>query len=499
MMTQLSKMVGVLLVLFFAIKGAAQENLFLNRAYWKANPSIAHIEKDIAAGNNVTELNSAMFDAVCYALMEKTDNATIKYLLSKKGNAVDKITHDGRTYIFWAAYRDNLELMQYLVDNGAKANIEDSHGYSVMNFAAVTGQTNPKLYDFLLVNEADVHAKNHDGANALLLVAPFAKDFSLLDYFVKKGLDIKSTDRNDNGIFHYAAKGGHIPLLKILVKKGLPYKTINKKGGNAMLMASQGTRNFQNNLQTYQYLEGLGIKANVTDDEGRNPLHAIAYRNEDLAILKYFIEKGADVNQQDDGGDSPFMNAANNNTLEVVKFLFESVKDSNAKAKNGRSALAMAVNRNSADVVEFLLQKGADINTKDKKGNTLAYYLLNTYNAKKPEVFEQKLSLLQKNGLVLTELQHNKNTLYHLAVEENNLNLLQRLEEFNLDINAKNSDGNTALHLAAMKATDDSILKYLIEKGADKTAKTDFEESVYDLASENEFLVKHQVGLEFLK
>ncbi|MFT6934967.1 MAG: hypothetical protein ACJAUQ_001359, partial [Maribacter sp.] len=34
---------------------------------------------------------------------------------------------------------------------------------------------------------------------------------------------------------------------------------------------------------------------------------------------------------------------------------------------------------------------------------------------------------------------------------------------------------------------------------ADKTAKTDFEESVYDLASENELLAKHKVALEFLK
>jgi ankyrin repeat protein len=63
--------------------------------------------------------------------------------------------------ILWAVYRENLERMQYLVDNGAKVNIEDSHGYSIMNFAAVTGQTNTKLFDFLLVNEADIHAKKY--------------------------------------------------------------------------------------------------------------------------------------------------------------------------------------------------------------------------------------------------------------------------------------------------------------------------------------------------
>jgi hypothetical protein len=61
---------------------------------------------------------------------EKDRQQHYKYLLSQKGNAVDKITHDSRTYIFWVAYRDNLELMQYVVDNGGKANIEDIHRYS---------------------------------------------------------------------------------------------------------------------------------------------------------------------------------------------------------------------------------------------------------------------------------------------------------------------------------------------------------------------------------
>jgi hypothetical protein len=99
-----------------------------------------------------------MFDAVCYA-QGKDRQRHYKISFEQKGERVDKITHDSRTYIFWAVYRDNLERMQYLVDNGAKVNIEDSHDYSIMNFAAVTGQTNPKLYDFMLVNEAEIHAK----------------------------------------------------------------------------------------------------------------------------------------------------------------------------------------------------------------------------------------------------------------------------------------------------------------------------------------------------
>ena len=477
----------------------AQENVFLNRGYWKENPSIAQIEKDIKAGNDIAELTANMFDAVCYALMEKTDNATIMHLLGKKGNEVDKLTHDGRTYMFWAAYRDNLEIMKFLVAKGAKANVEDSHGYSVLNFAAVTGQTNLELYDFLLAHNASINATNHGGANALLLVAPFAKDVAIIDYFVSKGLDLKSTDNKGSGIFHYAAKGGNIEILKYLIEKGVPYKNLNKEGSNAMLMASQGTRSSQNTLPTYEFLKSLGIKTNNIGDRERNPLHAIAYKSKDLDLYKYFIKEGVDVNKQDEGGDSPFMNAANSNTLEVVRFLHDYVVDLDVKDINGRSALAMAVNRNSPEVVQFLLDKKADINVVDKKGNTLAYYLANNFNEKNPEKFETKLKLLQSAGLDVNKKQHNGNTLVHLAAKENNLPLLKRLEGFNIDINQKNNEGNTALHLAAMTSNNDAVLKYLIENGADKTAKTEFDESVYDLAKENELLQHENVKLDFLK
>ena len=50
-----------------------------------------------------------------------------------------------------------------------------------------------------------------------------------------------------------------------------------------------------------------------------------------------------------------------------------------------------------------------------------------------------------------------------------------------------------------MSTADTNILKYLITKGADVMVKTDFEETVYDLAKENELLQKEGNNLDFLK
>ena len=475
--------------IFISSMFAQKSNIFHDRNFWKTNPSIKLIDEKSSQWNNISELNSNAFDAVVYAILENTDTKTIKHLLSKEGNGVNKKTHDGRTYIFWAAYKNNLELMKYLVSKDAKTNIIDDHGYTILNFAASTGQTNTKIYDYLIKMAANIKTdKNRKGANVLLLVAPYLENYSLVSYLLSKGASIKDKDKNGNGIFEYAAKGGNISLLKTLIDKGV------QKGKNTMIFASQGLRRKKNTLQTYKFLESVGVKTNCVDKEGKNPLHAIAYNGKDLETYTYFISKGVNVNLQDNKGQTPFMNAANNNTLEIIKFLSKKVTNINLENKKGHSALTMAVKRNTKDVLQFLLDKGANIDTKDIDGNTLSYYLMNTF--KTPE-FEDKLSILKQNGLVINKLQHSKNTLLHIAVTQDNLALLKRLNSFNIDVNAENKNQLSALQIAAMETKSILILEYLLSIGANKNIKTAFNETIYDLASENELLKNSNI--HFLK
>lgn len=492
--------ITLLVLLVSSYTGIAQENIFLQRDYWKNDPSVEKVKTDIKAGNDPSQLNGNAFDAVVYALLEEVNDATITYLLSQEGNGVEKRTHDSRTYIFWAAYKGNVNIMKHLFDKGALINITDSHGNTPVTFAASTGQKNTAVYDLFEKNGAILNQeKSKNGINALLLVAPYLESEKELTYFISKGFDLKSKDPKGNTIFNYAAKNGNVSFLKLLIEKGVNPTIVNTEGGNAILYASQGTRSSQNSLETYTFLEDLGVDVNVIGDSDRNPLHAIAHRSNDLDIFSYFIEKGVDINLQDNGGDSPFMNAANSNDFKVVEYLSDYVKDINTIDENGRSALTMAVNRNTTAIVDFLLKKGADIQIKDKEGNSLAYYLLNTFRAKDAKVFDATLKLLQENGLSMNQKQQGGNTLVHLATQKNNLALLKRLVSFGIDVNAKNDEGYTALHIAAMKAENDAILKYLLDLGADKTIKTEFDETALDLASENELLQKQNIKLNFLQ
>lgn len=516
------KKLAIALFTLTSLAAQAQKNTLLEQSFWQTKPDVAQLKAEVEKGNSPSQLNPMSFDPVVMAINAGAPTETITYLLDQPGNDVNKITHDSRVYLHWAASRGNVAVMEALFAKGAKATIQDSHGTTPLNFAASGGQANTVVYDLCLQHGANLKKDlNHDGANALLLAIANDKDLKLTDYFVSKGIDLNSTDAAGNNAFSYAARGGNINILKALVQRGVPVQD------NALIMASQGGRRGGNSLELFQYLESLNIKPTVTSKTGENVLHALVRRPRQNEIIQYFLSKGVEVNQADEEGNTVFMNAAAaNRDVSVLELLLPHVKNINQANHKGVTALAMAVKGNSAAVVTYLLDKGANVQVKDKTGDNLAVYLIQSYspnNGQRPEGgpgfggtprpegqsgagmtpqtddFSAKLALLQEKGLDLKAAQPNGNTLYHLAVTKNDLSLLKKLEPLQIDVNARNKEGLTALHKAAMIAKDDAMLKYLLSIGAKKDIPTQFKETAFDLASENESLSQHHVSLNFLK
>ncbi|MEM6807539.1 MAG: ankyrin repeat domain-containing protein, partial [Bacteroidota bacterium] len=123
----------------------------------------------------------------------------------------------------------------------------------------------------------------------------------------------------------------------------------------------------------------------------------------------------------------------------------------------------------------------------------------NSYRERDQKSFTSFLEAAKKHKLDMTPEYEGQNTLAHLAVKEGEEYLLSKALELGVDINQKNGEGLTPLHLAAMQAKDETLLNMLITKGADKSILTDFDESAFDLANENEVLSKSDTDLDFLK
>jgi len=479
---------------------AQQKNTLLDAEFWKKSPDVATVKAEIAKGNSATAFNPFSFDATTLAINNDAPNETIKYLAELDGNGVKKITHDTRIYLHWAAYKGNAEMVNYFLAKGSDTNFQDSHGNTPISFGAANGLNNTAVYDAFFSAGVDPKTK-YDGVSLLLLAVAYdTKELTLSNYFVAKGLSLKYTDTQGKTAIDYTARSGNIEVIKALQEKGV------KHTDNALIMAAQGTRRGANSLDVYKYLLGeLKIKATATGTDGETVLHYLVRKPNQEEIIAYFLGKGVDVNTVDKNGNTALISAAGGKNLAVVEQLLPKVKDINLKNAKGESALTAAIKSGSAEIAALLINKGADVNVTDKDGNNLAYYLIHSYRppggagAAKQDDFSGKMKLLQDKGFNFAATQKDGSTLYHLAVSKNDLELVKKVAALKPDINAKNSEGLTALHKAALLAKDDETLKYLISLGAKKDVVTEFDETAYALAKENEYLAKNNISVDFLK
>jgi len=369
-------------------------------------------------------------------------------------------------------------------------------------FPASTGQSSIEMYEYMLSDlSIDIKKeKDRKGRNALVAYAARLQNFEMVDYFISKGLDIHSTDAKGNGVFHYAAQTGDEVIMRKLaedykVKTGLNAET----NENAILFATTrfSRSGAETDLSFYQFLEKeYNLDPTIVSKEGKNALHNLATRTKNLELIKHFVSKGVDPNQLDKEGNNVLILASAKGNKDMIQYLVENTSDISLSNKEGISALTRAVKSNSLEVAKLLVANGAEVKIVDRVGNNLGYHLVDAYNGKMDE-FKEKLTYLVSLGLDVQAEQSAGATLLHHAVNKNSKELLETLVSYGIDINATDENGETVLHKAALQSQDEEILKYLVAAGAEKSITTEFEESAYDLAKNNEKLAGKDI--EFLK
>jgi uncharacterized protein len=492
----------------FAQFGGQEEqnkNPFLNASYWEEKPDINSVKSEIAKGNNPSEKNKMQFDGAYVAIQNGASLDVIKYLLAEGNLDINTQGHEKLTYAHVAASTGNVDALNYLISKGANVNVETDFGMTPIVMAASRGQNNPAIYEAIFKSGIDPKAKYANGADLLLLGISNDKDLKLSNYLVSKGLSFNDTDADGKTAFDYASKSGNLDLLKTLNAKGV------KHTGNALFMAAGGGGRRMGkpvSIDVFKYLvDDVKIAPNSKDKDGQTILHLLVKQQEQDEAINYFLSKGLDIIQTDNEGNSVFIVAAGTKNVSLISSFLPKVKNINTENFAGESALTNAVKSGSIEMIELLLNNGANLQVKDTKGQNLAYVLIQSHRAGRGgfnrggnnDETAAKLQLLKSKGLDLSSTTSDKNTLYHIAASKNDLVALKALNDLGIDVNAKNSEGLTALHKAALVSKNDQTLQYLVSIGADKTLKDDMEETAYDLAKENEYLTKANVSVDFLK
>lgn len=522
--------------ILFTLQTYAQDNAALKRTFWQSNPNLASVKMALGNGFDFAKTQGAA-DPIFLAISNGASPEIINYLLAQPGVDIQHTLFEGRSYLHMAALQGNTAAAEALLAKGADINALDDHEHTPITYTAYQGKLTIPMVEVFMKHGLDLNKKyeTKNGATVLLLAVAYDKDLAITDFLISKGASLKVTDNNNNTAFNYAATIGDLDIMKALLKRGIKYND------NALLMAAQGAFRTANKIEAYKYLvEDLKINPHVTDKAGHNVLHYIVKKQNQDDIIIYFFGKGVDINKADADGNTPFMGAAGSRNVETVTLMLPKLKNINEANKKGETALTNAVISSNAAVVTLLLKNGANVNVTDKEGHNLAYVLTSSYRgagrrggfgsapggnapqqprgegAVQPgraeggerngaprvapaEDYAEKLDALKKAGLHVETPFNDGTTLYHLAITKNDPALLKKISTLGIDVNAKDKDGITVLHKAAMLAKNDEILHFLLSIGANKELKTSFGESAYDIASENEVLKRDAISIDFLK
>jgi ankyrin repeat protein len=474
------------------------DNIFLDREFWQTHPTVEHIKSKIAEGHDPTESDLSNFDGVSYGIIDDAPIEGLKYMLSIEGNPVTKPTHGDITYLLWAAYKGNIPLVEYLIDLKSDVQFTTTRGTNILLMSGLGGQEDRALYNLIFSQGVDIHSVNSSGTNILLALAGSdADDDQIFHYLAENGLDWNYKDNSKNGFFHYAARAGNLENMDLCLLQGIDYMSINDKGENALFYAAYGRKRSEVLLKTFTYLDSLGLEADIVNWEGQSPLHYAVTRG-NPAVIDFFTERGVNIDQVDNEGNTAFMNSVLGN-IENMQKLLPMVKNISQVNHKGHSALSNTILYAKKDAFDFLVENGADLAVLDQKKHDLISLSFQSYSESRKENFEYIIESLVAEGIKANTSNVEGNTLMHYAVEKNSPYLIQKAIDLNVDINIKNELGLSALHLAAMKATDNKIINMLLVAGADKNVLTDYEESTYHLANENEILMANEIDISQLQ
>ncbi|KAL1953314.1 hypothetical protein VTO42DRAFT_3021 [Malbranchea cinnamomea] len=260
-------------------------------------------------------------------------------------------------------------------------------------------------------------------------------------------------------------------------------------GASALFWAAQYG---QNSTAEYSLKEGADI--NSTDTSKRTPLLAaverwvrlygfsyvfnykgIAYptKEGDDAMIRLFLEKGADINAPNWTGLTPLHIASEAENGYLARLLLENGADIHATDELGRTALHMAARTGREAVISLLAEKGCDIDARDLDQKTPLHTAVGSGK-------DAVVRLLVELGADVNTANINRQTPLHTAAgnvmtcHTQLINIMRLLIEKGADIEARCHCGSTPLHVAASGGCSEETFQLLIDMGADTTATDTF-------------------------
>uniref|UniRef100_A0AAY4B662 Poly [ADP-ribose] polymerase n=1 Tax=Denticeps clupeoides TaxID=299321 RepID=A0AAY4B662_9TELE len=357
------------------------------------------------------------------------------------------------------------EVVSLLLCQGADPNARDNWNYTPLHEAAIKGKIDVCIV--LLQHGADPNIRNTDGKSALDLADPSAKAVLTGESLFKTSFLPSS----------FRMSGNEEKLMALLTPLNVNCHASDGRKSTPLHLAAG-----YNRVRIVQLLLQHGADVHAKDKGGLVPLHnACSYGHYEVTEL--LLKHGACVNAMDLWQFTPLHEAASKNRVEVCSLLLSHGADPNLVNCHGKSAVDMAPTPELKDRLTYefkghsLLQAAREADMAKVK-KTLALEII---NFKHPQTHETALhcavasphpkrkqvtELLLRKGANINEKNKDFMTALHVVAEKAHNDIMEVLQKHGAKMNAVDTLGQTALHRAAL-AGHLQTCRLLLSFGAD--------------------------------
>ncbi|XP_050305118.1 putative ankyrin repeat protein RF_0381 [Anthonomus grandis grandis] len=279
-----------------------------------------------------------------------------------------------------------------------------------------------------------------------------------LDNLTIYNFEINSFDPKGYTLLHYAAEYGNLETVeKLLALKAFP-DILNSKRQTPLHLAC-----LNNHTGIVKLLLQHNANVNAKDAIGETP--AIMATN--LELFRTLVKNGADIFQKSKLKKTALHAACEKGLKAFVEHLISAGSDVNAVTVEGESPLMLAIKNAHLDVVKYLLKcESVNYHQVDYDGQNLIHFAVQQDT--KEEILKELLTL----DLNINQRDPDGLSPLHIASSNNNTKMIKLLIQNGADIHIKDHDGYTALHIAADHEVNAEAVETLVELGADVNAKT---------------------------
>ena len=370
--------------------------------------------------------------------------------------------YGGGTALFAAIRSGNIEIIKYLVENGADVNATDSKtGENPLGLTIEWYQTWKVFKDVDKIKEFEsivkILVENGHNINQFtnlqfspLMRTIVAKAKSVAEYLINKGANVNHVDTRDDHIgnrpppIFWAMRKNFPGIAKLLIQKGanIHFRHISTMHGKCLGVNTplHSACNFAF-LGVVQFLVKKGANLEEKNLINQTPLHATLDRVNNKKKLKmvrkiaiFLINQGAEIDEPDDENKTPLYYAAETGELEVAKILIDKGANIEVCCKDNKTLLYLSAGRGDIEMTKLLIEKGAKLNLQCEKGRSPL----------------------------------------HVAVQAKSEKVVELLIDNGADLDAKDKDGKTPLEIAKSYSDTQSIIELIIRKMIYKSEECEY-------------------------